>query len=379
MKSIAFYVKTTPLIKGGIERLVACISNYLCNQYMVYIIADSNKGEPYPFVLDEKIKLINIPFRRDNKFIAELKAFIDTKKIELVVIMRTGGDIVQVFSAATYETNCKIVFSEHCAPNIAENEYKNKTRDLVAHCADFIHLLATEYITSIPTYLRSRVFSIPNYYDFENTNIPTITERKNRIVMVGRLTRTQKRPLLLLEAFNKLPKQYQDQWELHFFGEGPEKTHLENYVNNFKINNVFFRGQIEDVKQELIKAKLFCLPSAYEGLSIALIEALACGLPCIVFKNSPGNNIVIKNNYNGLLSSEDNLAETILYAISDEELLIKLSKGAYESSQKYSKERIMNNWGKFIKFCLQQNKISNCHLYQKKYFTDIVTKYYMEM
>ncbi len=67
-------------------------------------------------------------------------------------------------------------------------------------------------------------------------------------------------------------------------GDGAYREYLENLANKLGIKaKVKFLGQLphEVVLQQLKEADLFVLPSRQEGLPRAMIEAMACGLPCI--------------------------------------------------------------------------------------------------
>ncbi len=66
------------------------------------------------------------------------------------------------------------------------------------------------------------------------------------------------------------------------------------------VNNVKFLGAREDVFSLLKGADAFCLPSRSEGMSNALLEAMACSLPCVA-TNVGGNSEVIVDGENGFL------------------------------------------------------------------------------
>ena len=63
---------------------------------------------------------------------------------------------------------------------------------------------------------------------------------------------------------------------------------------------VTFCGRVSDVTPFLTTGDLFVLPSVAEGISNALLEAMACGLPCLV-SDIPGNRTVITHEKDGLL------------------------------------------------------------------------------
>lgn len=65
-------------------------------------------------------------------------------------------------------------------------------------------------------------------------------------------------------------------------GEGPEKEALRQQARGMPEGvEVQFPGQINDVPQALAAADLFCLNSNYEGLGVALLEAVASGTACV--------------------------------------------------------------------------------------------------
>ncbi len=67
--------------------------------------------------------------------------------------------------------------------------------------------------------------------------------------------------------------------ELHLLGDGELASALKAQVN--AIDNVFFHGVVARPEQWLLAANCFVLPSRYEGMPIAAIEAIGTGLPCI--------------------------------------------------------------------------------------------------
>ena len=65
-------------------------------------------------------------------------------------------------------------------------------------------------------------------------------------------------------------------------------------------DNVHFLGYRTDIKELFMISDIFVMPSLREGLSRSIMEAMVCGLPCVVSKIR-GNIDLIKNNSGGLL------------------------------------------------------------------------------
>lgn len=78
------------------------------------------------------------------------------------------------------------------------------------------------------------------------------------------------------------------------------------------MDKISFVGNVCNVKDYLKASDVFIMTSKFEGLSIASIEAMACGLPSVLY-NSPGLRDLISNDDNGFLIERDyhDLAEKI--------------------------------------------------------------------
>jgi glycosyltransferase involved in cell wall biosynthesis len=104
------------------------------------------------------------------------------------------------------------------------------------------------------------------------------------LVLVGSLAQLYKSPDILIEAV-ALCRTKGHKLTLNIIGDGKFRHQLEEQVARMGLNDsISFLGQLPAggaVRAELLKADLFILPSRTEGLPRAMIEAMACGLPCI--------------------------------------------------------------------------------------------------
>jgi glycosyltransferase involved in cell wall biosynthesis len=122
----------------------------------------------------------------------------------------------------------------------------------------------------------------------------------NRLVVIsiGRLTRAKGYPHLL-SALALTPPE--ERPLALIIGDGPDKAELASKVAALNLgNDVLLLGYRQDVPALLAAADLFVLPSLWEGLPLALIEAMASGLPVLV--TSVGENVnVVEDGKSGLL------------------------------------------------------------------------------
>lgn len=128
------------------------------------------------------------------------------------------------------------------------------------------------------------------------------------------------------------------QLRLYLAGDGERRTELEALVEGLKIHeSVEFLGTHYDIPGLLQNAWGFVLPSRWEGMPNALLEAMACALPCVTTRVS-GSEDVIEQGTNGLLVEPDQpqqLAYALRLLIEDHLLASRLSRQGYETVLRY--------------------------------------------
>lgn len=152
------------------------------------------------------------------------------------------------------------------------------------------------------------------------------------ILFVGRL-HALKQVDLLLEAWSNLPRS--EDLRLLLVGDGPEREALEHRARRAGLEGVRFEGEREGVSSYLHACDVFVLPSREEGISVALLEAMATGC-CVVASDVPGNRAVVKQGRNGLLVSprdDKQLAATLQRALNDARLRRRLGAAARATAE----------------------------------------------
>jgi glycosyltransferase involved in cell wall biosynthesis len=192
---------------------------------------------------------------------------------------------------------------------------------------------------------RDRYAFIPNGVDLDRYSPLSVAQKMEirrainlppeaRIVLfVGRLI-PEKRPEHLLSIWDVVREQFPNAM-LVMVGSGTESEKLQA----MQVEGVHFTGQIDDPRAYLQTADLFVLPSAREGLSNALLEAQASGVPAIVTSIGAAPEL-IEDGVNGMLMAVDDLPalkESVLRMLGNADLRRQFAAtGRERVSQKYS-------------------------------------------
>lgn len=137
-------------------------------------------------------------------------------------------------------------------------------------------------------------FVIPNAAFLNTTKIGIHHVRKKTIVSIGRFV-WEKGYEYLIEAFSNLKEKHPD-YQLILYGAGPFLDQYKKQVETLGLNeDVIFPGYTYDIAEALKDEGIFVLPSRYEGIPNALIEALLVGIPTISCDCSPGGPRFLTN------------------------------------------------------------------------------------
>jgi glycosyltransferase involved in cell wall biosynthesis len=145
------------------------------------------------------------------------------------------------------------------------------------------------------------------------------------VVYLGRLT-SEKKVDHLLNIWPDIRAAF-PRTELLIVGTGPEETRLR--TQSASLAGVRFTGQVNDSRRYLQAADVFVLPSATEGLSNSLLEALSAGLP-VLATSVGGTPDVISHEKNGYLIPPDDLPALkmgLMTLLSDPSLRASLGSG----------------------------------------------------
>ncbi len=182
---------------------------------------------------------------------------------------------------------------------------------------------------------------------------PYFGEREKYVTTFCRISRQKNLPVLV-EAFSEFHKEFND-YRLKIIGEPQNDddraslTKTKTLADKLEITEYIdfmpFSAQVHDL---IIRDAMYINSSDYEGMSNAMLEAMAIGMP-VICTDCPigGANAVIKNNENGILTEVGNakeMCEAMKKIASNKSFADKLSNNAAQIRYELSLENTAKKW-----------------------------------
>lgn len=346
MKKITFILGS--MGRGGAERVISIISNYYAQkgyQTDIVVLLKNTVG----YKLNESTKIVDLSGSTNSRlkrlpyWIKSIKSYVKENKPD--VIISFAARINAIVLHACRKLNIKIIVSERNDPRLDGRskivDYVTKRLYPRAYSVVFQTLRAKSYFNNL-----KNCEIIPNPIVVESVKT---ARNPNKIVSVGRLT-AQKNQKMLIKAFYELSKIHPEVF-LEIYGAGELEDELSTLIQELGlIDRVHLMGNRENVIELISDAGMFCLSSDYEGLSNALLEAMALGIPCVSTKCAGADEYIV-DGQNGFLSEVGNkqeFASKMINLYEDKEKQIAFSKKIAETAKAFSLETVMVKWDKLI-------------------------------
>lgn len=367
-----FYVYTALLTKGGADRVVTEKANWLAEHgYDITIVTDTQLGREPVFSLSPKVKLYDlaIDFSQEYGHILPLRAWWyyilmgRYKKALSKYLINEKPDIVittlgRELDFLPYLKDGSIKIGEsHIAREYSRNFHLMEQKGGVHKCLaklwrrkqekdvsrlDGLVLLTKQDAESWKGV--TQTFVIPNSLPFYPDRMSPCGMK--RAICVGRLNE-QKGYEYLIDAWSLVIMKHPD-WILDVFGYGEIKAELQKRINERGLeNSLKLNEPTSAIMEEYLNSSIYIMSSRYEGFGMVLIEAMACGVPCVSFDCPYGPSDIIRNGEDGLLVEHLNtqaLADGICKLIENPELRKKFGKSARKNVLRFSREMVMQQW-----------------------------------
>lgn len=183
---------------------------------------------------------------------------------------------------------------------------------------------------------------------------PQARPENNFIITLGASRVTVRKGIkYLIGAVNLLAQKY-PQLLLKILGDGDDKERLEKIVKELKLeNHIQFFGRIprEETLPYYQEASVFVLPSLNEGMSNALLEALASGLP-IIATDTGGSQELVTDDENGFIvkmKSAEDIAEKLECLINDETLCARFGQESRKRAEAMSWKNVAEKYAELYR------------------------------
>ncbi len=355
--------------KYGTERTITDKMNSLAEMgHDVTLLTYEQGCHPYSFPINEKVRCLDLNCRYFTLYkYSLLKRIYEVLKMKrlfkkkfLEVVDEIHPDLIStptyteeyLDSIMSVKNKVKVVIESHTAfshdfvgTSLLEKIRKYSLLQTIKRCNLLIALTESDAACWKP-YMK-KVAVVRNPVTLFPDTIDDQLKVEGRIIAVGRL-HPQKRFDRLIEAFSFIANKYPN-WFVDIYGEGGEKEQVVKKITDLGLSNrIYLKGETNDIYSEYKKSQFFVLSSDYEGFGLVLLEAMACGIPCVSTDCPYGPSDIINDGQDGLLAeiSSKDLSAKIEWMITHESERKDMGIKARQNVEKFKKDVVMKEWEK---------------------------------
>jgi glycosyltransferase involved in cell wall biosynthesis len=319
---------------GGLERVVVDLVNHASDEFR-FIVCCLEEPGPWAGEIPPsrgKVVAFNKKFGVDWRMVWKIASLARAERVDVI---HTHNSTAHFYGAVAGRfTRARVLHTEH-GKNLGEEARYHRLNYIAARFTDFTVAVSeknAEIAVAREGVAPANLKVIPNGIRVDHFALPRGSAGR-RIGTVGRLVPEKNYPLLLRAT---APIHDAD---LVFVGDGPLRAELQRQAGN----RVSFLGQRADVSELLAGFDVFVLPSNTEGMSIALLEAMAAGCPIVV--TAVGGNVeLIRHMQTGLVvlpNDEAALRTAIERLLADPALATQLGTAARAVAEKHHSVKAM--------------------------------------
>lgn len=347
---------------GGLERVLSIKASYLTDVlgYSVHIVGLNNSTSDLFYHFSDAIQLHDIsvgenPLSYVKRYASGLKKIVAEVQPDVILVCDDG--LKAFFLPFILGKSIPILYERHVSKQIEFRRNSGFVKQLVAKIKlQLMTVLATKFdkfivLTNQNTleWKSKNLQVIPNPLSFYPKESSTL--KNKRVIAVGKQSH-QKGFDRLLRSWKTVHQKHPD-WTLEIYGKKDASMQLEALATELKIvQSVHFFDPKKDIVNNYLDSSIYVLSSRFEGFGMVLIEAMACGVPCVSFDCPFGPSDIILNGQDGIIVDNDNemaFADAICALIEDDELRCKMGTLAKQNVMRFLPENVMQQWDELFK------------------------------
>jgi glycosyltransferase involved in cell wall biosynthesis len=325
-RHVAVYMHT--LYNGGVERVMFnLIAGFLSRGIRVDLVLDFLEYSPFEKLLPEGARLLPLGVKKTTERLPKFVAYLRSEKPDAVLSATHFANEIACVAKKIARVKTRLVLTEHTnlSSDIRDSAGRVRPRILAATTrwvypmADAIVAVSdgvAEDMCRVSGLARGKVTTVYNPIDFaglakmalEDVHEPWFAAGEPPVVLgIGRLE-VQKNFPNMLRALKivreRLPAR------LILLGEGSERARLAGMVAEMGLEGaVKMPGFVGNPAAYMARAAVFAMSSSWEGMPVALIEALALGTPVVSTDCPSGPTEVLDGGkYGELVPMDDSAA-----------------------------------------------------------------------
>lgn len=318
------------------------VNNYSVFQYSPYDIALASKMADV--IKDEELDVLHVHYAIPHAVCAVLAREMSGRDIGIVTTLH-GTDISVLGQDSTLSQAIKYGIDRSDIVTTVSQALKEQTYELI----DTVKPIETIY-----NFVDER-----EYFPRNSGNLKEqfgIQDDEKVIIHVSNFRKIKNLPHIV-EAFMKIRTNMKA--KLLLVGDGPEKHRVMDQVKESPyVKDVLFLGKQENLAELYAISDLKLLLSQQESFGLVLLEAMACGVPCIG-SNVGGIPEVIEHGVDGYiveLGDTDAVAEYAVNLLQDEEKLQRFREAAICAvDEKFHSAKIVEQYEKLYEKVAERN------------------------
>jgi len=346
---------------GGLERVLSVKASYLADVlgHEVHIVVLNNKGASLFYTFSAKIQLHQLvvtrnPFRYVWQYIKGMRASVATLKPDVISVCDDG---LKGFFLPLLLPKTPIIYERHVSKQMAYGVNPSPLKRLrvgiqlqlmtrMGRTFDKFVVLTQD---NLQEWNLPNAVVIANPLSFYPETQAALTNKT--VIAVGKHTYQKGFDRLLYSWASIL--QTQPDWILEIYGKADEKQSLYQLAIQLQIDNsVRFFEPVPDIATRFLASSVFAFSSRFEGFGMVLIEAMACGVPCVSFDCPCGPKDIIRSGEDGFLVPNNNIddfTQKLLQLIENQDLRNKMGAQAKINVQRYLPEVVVKQWDELFK------------------------------